>query len=294
MKSSEKKEYLLDTYILLNMRNFFLLAISLFFLSCGPKELAKINNGETCQATIEGFFYYEDYWYGDKPLLTTMGVGRQKEFLKGKILEITDEGVVFDQDRVSPVYKPEPRLFLNREIYSLIDENGEIIIGEFPNSKIQTEYLDLIIRRDATNAELQKLRLKPNKPFGYCITPDSYTVESIIWKRKSGDIDRTAVEPVGKFMVNNNEVNYLGTISIGRIPVKNVDTLSLPIKIIHRAAQAGVANQFGLVGALVYQSSITAKGVIGMLDLHLYHSEDFEPIGGMKKTHIKLQHNFQK
>lgn len=276
----------------LNLKNISLLAVSVFFLSCGPKELAKIDSGSPCPAIIEGYFHYEGNWFGEKPLLTTRGVGRNKEFRTGKIIEITDEGVVFDQDRVSPVYNPEPRLFLNREIHSLVDNNGEIIIGEFPNRQIRTEYLDLVIRRDVPDADLEIVRLRPNELFGYCITPDTYTLVNINWKRVNGDIDGTAFSPVGRFEVRDNEVNYLGWLSLGGSPLENSNTLSLPLRIVHRAQGSALASQFGLVGALLYEAGVSAEGVIGVLDLHLYHSEDFKPQGEMEITNMNVQQNF--
>jgi len=145
-----------------------ILLLTGFVAACSPvNTLSDFDPAGVCPATIEGNVIETTKWMGDAPLLVTRSVGRNFDYRTGVIEEITNEGVIFNEDRRSVANNPGPKEFKKSQIVSLINEDGEIIMGEFPEDNVKTEYYQVVIRKAGSveNEKPDAFRLYPQKEF---------------------------------------------------------------------------------------------------------------------------------
>ncbi len=106
-----------------------LTVVSLLLSSCAStKKAATLDKRPDCSCSLEGYFETKAVWSDKAPAL----INKINETFYGEIIEINDEGVLFDKTKSSPFYDPEPYLIPYNEIKSLIDENRNVIYGEIP------------------------------------------------------------------------------------------------------------------------------------------------------------------
>lgn len=268
------------------MRRYVLILLLIGLIAaCSPvNTLSDYDPESFCPSSIEGNVIETTKWMGDAPLLVTRSVGRNFDCRTGEILEITEDGVVFNEDRRSMANNPGPKEFKKSEIVSLIDEEGEVIMGEFPEGNLKTEYYQVVMR-SAGSPEIEKpyvFRLYPQKSFSYCLQPGEYEIEAIGWLRKNKDSDITA-DPINrKLIIEEGNANYFGDIYVNmNEDMGGYDRMRVPIKIQerpNRSASWGMA--FGLVGAIIDAAS-RDRGIIGMLDLQMVSQPDYKSVSGL-------------
>lgn len=262
------------------------LGISLLFAGCSsPKTLQTFaDNGEACKTTIEGTVTETQKWLGDAPLLVTRGVGRDFEFRKGEILEYSDEGVLFHESRRSVANNPDPKFYSTNRIYSLIDEQGNILTGEYPDEDYGTNYFLLQIQKPENEEKIGGILLKPGKPFNYCADPGEYQLQSIIWERNNGDSDITAdyVELSNLFSIEENTANYLGDIYVNLDDdIDDAQRHTYPMKELSRPDRTtSWVVGFGLTGAVINQIA-KDRGIVSILNFQVVENVEYESSSGM-------------
>lgn len=256
----------------------------IIFSGCSQyNKLKRTEKVDNCTSTLEGNVIETDKWLGDTPLLVTRTVGRNFEYKKGKILEITDDGVLFDENRRSIAYNPEPRLYSNDEIHSLVDETGTIVQGVYPDSNLETRHFQFTIQKLASDKKPDMFRIYPDEPFSYCIEPGEYRFVSLIWQRNDGnsDISSPWFMQSNTMIINVNRTNYLGDIYVNNSQKKEfalmyeypLEELERPNKNFYVGFQHGWI--IGVAGAVLTEA-MRERGVIGILELQIIENLDYE------------------
>ncbi|GAB5408986.1 MAG: hypothetical protein BalsKO_13510 [Balneolaceae bacterium] len=150
--------------------------------------------------------------YADFDLLAFRSIGREISFLEGKIIEITDTGVLFDENRRSLTSNPKPSFYNSKNISSLVSGEKGLLIGEYPNVDFFTKRLAVIFSSKFNPTVKKSLELKPNHDFSYCIRPGEYNIDRIVWVRNNDDKDRNSEPLELSFTIEKNKINYLGNI----------------------------------------------------------------------------------
>lgn len=69
---------------------------------CSSPRATLLDKDPSCVSSVEGFFESPSVWRGKAPALLVKE-GRRVAPVYGELVEVTDEGIVFDPARVSPV-----------------------------------------------------------------------------------------------------------------------------------------------------------------------------------------------
>jgi len=205
------------------------------------KLLSKVPD---CTSSLEGYLHSSPVWAGNPSVLIIRRM-RDPEVLDGVIMEKREDGILFDQDRISRFVDPEPKLYPYKNIIAAVDEKLRVIHGDLPKDYTRTWGMDLELE-DGASKPLH-IKLKPNEYFGYCVPPGLYYVGSVRFSTSDGDRDRSVGPPRLKIRIQENRSNYIGDVYLhGDLP----DSSRL-IAIPYRAeSRAGLASM-GLVGAVM-------------------------------------------
>lgn len=223
-------------------------------------------------------------WVGDAPLLITKRVGRNFDYRRGEIIEYNEKGVLFNEDRRSLVNTPEQEYYSENEIYSLIGDDGSILIGEYPDQEYETRYFIFFLKETGTEEFISGIKLEPGKAFSYCVDPGEYKLESIIWERKNGDEDKSSdmLNLSSPFTVKSDSANYLGSIF-----VNYNDDIPKAEKFVYRMKEhkrpdrsIGLGIGFGLSGVLINEIAKN-KGIVSTLKFQVVNNEDFKSSAGL-------------
>lgn len=265
----------------------------LFLLGCSSQNTLQSfkESGESCQTTIEGTVTETQKWLGDAPLLVTRGVGRNFDFREGEILEYNEEGVMFHEVRRSVANNPDPKFYPTSQIFSLIDENGNILTGEYPDEDYGTNYFMLSIQKIGSDEKASGILIQPGKPFSYCAEPGEYVLNSIIWARNNGDSDITSdyVEFSNVFTIHENSANYIGDIYVNLDEkMEFANRYRYPMKELSRPDRtAGWVVGFGLTGAIINEFA-RDRGVVSILDFQIMNNLDYESSAGLPVRFTEL------
>jgi hypothetical protein len=261
-------------------RSFIALGVFLFILtSCGP-EVKILTPNSKCQTTVEGFYHVRVYmkWSEEAPTLFWKSKG-QLHGVSGKILEINDEGVLFDPRREGPFYDPKPKFFPKDQIVTLIDSARHVILGEIPEKYTDGWQMVLWVKNvSLKNTEVIPLKLLPNSPFGFCMVPGLYHIERIQFKNKVGIIDEGLEIPNLFFKVERNKANYIGDLYLDP---KEFDqsVIGISYKNVYSPKEAFWAGAIGgLWGSALYHAYKAAKGADGVHFLMIKKNENFKSI----------------
>lgn len=266
----------------------------LLLVGCKPYENLQTfeDGGEACPATIEGTLTETPKWIGDVPLLVTKGVGRNFEYRTGEILELTEEELLFDEDRRSVANNPAPRHYPVRQIYSLIDENGSIVAGEFPDEDYGTKHYILSIQEVGSDGKPEGIIMEPDKKFSFCAKPGEYQLTSVLWKRNNGDTDVVAdyIDFSTVFTVQDQTANYIGSIYANfDEDIEQAKRHGYPMKVHSRPQNtAGMIIGFGLTGAVIDEIS-REKGIVSFINFQVYENPDFQSMSGYPIQFTEVQ-----
>lgn len=267
------------------------LILSLCYLtSCSTTELTKYSSSNPCFTTLEGKFKSSiPKWRGETPNLLIKGQGSSVEKISGKVIEVKEDGVLFDQKRQSPTYDPEPKFYPKDEIYSFIDSNGELIFGENPRKKHDIEKVKFIFNTSSNDdTKPVSFKAKKDQVFSYCITPGTYTLDRIFVDRGKLYVDKSAKNIELQVDVKSSATNYLGTLYIDYTDSLQIQpSFHIPLKMHNRPKGMVYGVAFGLVGAATY--SAKNSGVIDSLDLQVSHDSEYDPVSVKQVHYISIK-----
>jgi|GEM_PF-1736674 len=267
----------------------FLPIVFLYLTGCtSTQKLQEYKEGRsTCSATLEGNLFESDKWPGDAPLLVERTVGRNFEYRKGRILELTDEGVLFDENRRSMANNPEPKFYSFNEIHSLIDSTGTLIQGEFPDSRLRTDTYEFYLNKFGPEGGRFKFNIAPDKPFHYCIDPGEYELRAVIWKRQDGNSDITSPYYfLGHTMViENDRANYLGNIYVN---ISDQHLLASHYEFLMQAYERpnknfyyyGQSSLFFSFAGIVLTEVMRDRGIVAVLDVQIVDDLKYKSVTG--------------
>ncbi len=246
-------------------------------------KLTKIEKRPRCPTTVEGQFVSEEEWHGKAPAIIFRERGHYKIY-PGEIISLDSAGVIFDADRQSPVFDPEPKYYPFKEIETVVDSEGKAIAGKFPAKLITIWHIELHLKNlDNPEVPVSIIETEPNKPFGFCIPPGSYAIKEIRFIDDHSNIDINADSLNISLKIQASRVNYIGDIYLDSQPPENLsaDSLTIPYKIHSRPegqAMAGVLG--GAIGGMLYAADLNAMGIIGEHTLWFVNNMDhFEKKG---------------
>lgn len=261
-----------------------------FLTSCSTTELTKYDSQNPCFTTIEGIFKSSiPKWNGETPILVMNRVGSDPERLSGKVVEIRENGVLFDEDRRSAIHNPEPAFYAKDEIHSFVDENGKLVFGENLHYDHTVKQLKLIFNSKLKDSiDPYSFKAKQDEIFSYCITPGSYEIDKILVQRGKGYQDISKKNIGLEFTVENSKSNYLGTLYLDyQDSLISATSFNIPLKMHSRPEGTSYAVMFGLVGATTYM--LSNKGIIDTLNVKILHDDNFTPhsVNEIRNSYLK-------
>lgn len=269
-----------------------LLLFCLFlFPGCTPK-VATLDDRPNCYSSVEGYFESETVWTGDTPSLFVATTGSDHKILKGTVTAVQEDGIVFDRERLSPTFDPEPQLYPNENIIAYVDSTGRVARGTLPSDEGSILNMTLFVRPTANpDGNEKRIILEPNSRFGFCMPPGTYTVTDIHFEEnKSGNVDRAVRYGTVQLTVSADSANYLGTVQLNTESLDAPSVYPIPVEPESRPQSAFVSGfLFGAIGSVVHDIAIEAQDIIGVHALSTQQNPDFEPTASIPKNPSKLQ-----
>jgi hypothetical protein len=256
------------------MKTILLITISLFLASCSGVDTAvRTSDNPNCTSVVEGSFQSKTIYDGKVPVLIFNKSTKDGASIYGKILSVTNEGVMFDQDRISPFVDPEPKLFPLDQIACVIDSNEIVVYGTIPNRKAMVWNMDIIMNRnDDTTQKPLKFELTAGEKFSFCVPPGKYSAKEIYFNHGE-DIDEGVLIPVFSFVVSPQKVNYIGELRLDVDSANTTGVSLVPYKMRHRSS-SGWGAMFGLVGGIA-EVLTTDYGIQGGHRLRILRDEHY-------------------
>jgi len=275
------------------MRRYGIISFLALVLLAGCSTVENLREYETgtntCHSTIEGELVESDKWIGDAPLLVERTVGRNFEYRKGTILELTDEGVLYDEDRRSMANNPDPEFYKFDDIYSLIDSTKTLISGTYPDSRLRTDYFEFYLQKIGAEEKLKKFRLKPGQSFQYCIDPGEYSLSSVVWMRQDGnsDISSPFYTTGHTFTINEGMANYLGGIYVNHSEQQELanhytfymEELERPNRDFYIYTDGVEGLILGIAGT-IFTELMKERGIVSVLDVQIVDNLAYESVSG--------------
>jgi hypothetical protein len=218
--------------MILRERSVFHTVILLVLLLTGcASSLSRINNSPQCTTTIEGFLHSGlRAWLGPRPCIIVRDFGKH-DFWFGEILEVRDDGVVFDQNRISALSDPKPEFIRYKDTIAVIDEHGGVLHGKVPKDYSRTFALELELSCVSdVDVDPVKLKLEQNEPFGFCIEPGIYQVTNIRFDGENDYEDEAVAFPTLRIDIHDSVSNYIGDIYLNCKDVTGCE-LMLPVDV---------------------------------------------------------------
>ncbi|WP_340105253.1 hypothetical protein [Rhodohalobacter sp. 8-1] len=265
--------------------------VFIYLAGCSPVDkLQKYKEGESaCTATLEGHLFETDKWIGDAPLLVERSVGRNFEYRKGRILELSEEGVMFDEDRRSMANNPEPEFYKYDDLHSLIDSTGTVIQGEYPDSRLRTDYYEFYLSEIGSGNDPVMFRIEPDKPFRYCIDSGEYGLQTVVWRRQDGtsDISSPFYMPGHSIVVEKGMANYIGNIYVNHSEQHefanhykfHMEAHERPNSGFYIYGQGSNALFLG-IASTIFSELMRERGIVSVLDVQIVDDLGYESTTG--------------
>src|SRR6056297_500856 len=275
------------------MRRYGIISFLALVLLAGCSTVENLREYETgtntCHSTIEGELVESDKWIGDAPLLVERTVGRNFEYRKGKIVDITDNGVLYDEDRRSMANNPAPEFYEFDDIYSLIDSTKTLISGTYPDSRLRTDYFEFYLQKIGSEEKLKKFRLEPGRSFQFCIDPGEYSLSSVVWMRQDGnsDVSSPFYTPGHTFTIEAGMANYLGGIYVNHSEKQELanhyefymEELERPNRDFYIYTDGVEGLILGIAGT-IFTELMRERGIVSVLDLQIVDDLAYESVSG--------------
>jgi hypothetical protein len=207
----------------------FVLAFLLYSCSNYQNLKTKIEN-PGCQTTISGNLHY-NFKFSNKDTIMLLKRNISDILIKGKIIEKTNEGFIFDPNKRDG-HDEGPKLYNFEDIKYIIGLDGKFIYGDlFDSIKFDNFSLKLTLSKfdsSIVKPYISSIVINANEPFDYCIEPGKYKIREIstlFFKHYSIDL------PEIIFDVEKGKDNYLGDIYLDSlISGDNVNLLKFEYK----------------------------------------------------------------
>ncbi|MEM8558944.1 MAG: hypothetical protein AAGG50_14080 [Bacteroidota bacterium] len=262
-----------------------LLLTFVVFTGCMPTAQV-LREGVDCPSTVEGLLVSEVQWNRKVPALVVRD-GRDEKVVYGEIVEQTDSTVVFDPGREGPFYDPEAKSYPLAEVVALVNEQREVVVGTVPDPYATVWFVELQVTPRQGGAT-QRLLLRPNMPFAYCLDPGTYIVEQVRFGDNQGNTDESVKLPVMAFNVQPETSTYIGSFELDVPPSDAEDVVAIPYRVAERknpSIVAGIAG--GAVGVGLLYLFRQARGAEGIRTLQVQDDSTFETQGSTRqRTHI--------
>jgi hypothetical protein len=244
-----------------------LLSVVPIMAGCTSKAVL-LTNAPDCTSSVEGFLHSPAVWMGNPSVLIRKRMNTL-EVVDGVIVEQQYDGIVFDQDRVSPFFDPGPELYPYEDLVAAVDEHRKVIHGELPKEYTRIWALELHVRPvDQPKARTLRMSFKPNERFGYCVPPGVYEVKRILFVTRDGDKDEGVQFPELRLSVQENHSNYIGDLYLNAAGSDTSRAISIPYKVLARPNQgAALGAMFGPAGGVLHA---VAKATAGTATHALY------------------------
>jgi hypothetical protein len=242
---------------------------------CTSRNALTTKESQDCQAVVEGTFRsfpvfspIETY-----PYLVLKKANGEFEHISGKILGIDSSGILFDQDKVSAFYDPEPKVYPYQEIQYAVDSTPRVIYGPTPQAleKVCDIRLVLIHAEDSSGQPLS-FSIENGERFSFCVDSGTYFLKEIHFQSGS-DIDSGAILPKMSFHAAGKSVNYIGNFLLDR----DSSACAIPYKMEKRPARVLLPTLFGLTGSAI-QALTTNYGVIGFHRFRIIRDDDYRTL----------------
>jgi len=259
-------------------------------LGCSQSKLVTFNSESPCVSTVEGFYHTGESWDDETPALICHE-GQSYVVRYGKVLAMDEQTVLFDEKKGAYMIDPKPENFSLKEVYTIIDEEGNIIHGHLPAKYSKSWRIEMhICRIDDPNQKIKKMTLFPESSFSYCLESGTYKVEQMLFIDPKSNIDRYSDSQEFVFNVENNAVNYIGDIYLD-LSGNEGSTYDLPYMIHSRPQAAAVAGVMGgAIGGAILAAAQASKGVIGTHKLRIVENDSFNAKAPMPvKVHLFQQ-----
>ena len=210
----------------MNFKTILTVAVFVLFSGCVNRAV-KTKNDPNCRTTLVGKLHVPLYWTGEKPPVLVRKHDYQYTTYYGQIIEINENEVIFDQNRESLLFNPEPTSFPIEEVACLIDSSGKVLLGSIP----RTYYTPWEFEIGVVPVENEKrkplwIRFDANQPFSYCLPPAKYKIKSFIFFKGPQVYDYSYGRPSTTFVVEPNKTNYLGDLFLD-VPLEKAYTITV-------------------------------------------------------------------
>ncbi len=262
------------------------------FIGCSNTESAlKTTESPSCPTVVEGFFHSGETWIGKPPEIKGSAICVKREpdadpkTIYGKIIGADDKGIRFLPKRAG-LYQPDSAYYTFDQVVWAIDKDGKAIRGEVPKGvkKVVWSMEIEISNIDQPEAKHITMELDPNERFSYCLNPGTYIVKKISYNADAGSGEECKDEsdslPNVTMNVNPFVINYIGDLYLDLRADTLPNVYSLPTIILKRPGY-DVGMQFGLIGALAYESTIERPPT------HTFSVEDDSTEAASNQVHWK-------
>lgn len=244
----------------------FLLIIFVSFTACRNFALTTFENPK-CKTIISGFMSCNGRWDQKVPVLfMKLEDGIRIRF--GAIIDRNADGFIFKPDRTQNYGPyPKPRLVKYDEIICMLDSNGQVIYGTFPNKYLSFWRMEWeLVSSTKPKTSSIYLKFESNWNFSFCLEPGEYFVDNIIFKKSdvSNYSDFSEKLPEINIVVKPNKDNYIGDIYLDDINT-NIHVYNIPCAIGQRPSDANIGIMFGAIGAIANEISKSSKDVFHSL-----------------------------
>lgn len=233
------------------MKTILLISLSFLIAACSATKTAtKTSDDPRCTTAVEGNFKCRVLYVGTAPAFFVKTSEEHTKNLRGKIIEITDEGILFEAARVGVFGSPETRLFRYKDIVFAIDSSRKALYGTPPLKESLVWDMDLVVRRtDDTTANPLRLELKAGEKFSFCVPPGDYALYEIYFNH-GPDIDIGVKLPLLTFRVQPGKANYIGDLLLDMDSTDAPGSCIIPYKV-YKSQTAAMGVMFGLVGGIL-------------------------------------------
>lgn len=269
-----------------------------FFLvsGCAPK-VSTLGERPNCSSSLEGHYNSAPAWTGPTPALIVTD-GDDPYWIAGEINEVRKDGIVFDEEGLTPTRDPAPEFYSDDQISTYIDSSGTIVRGSLP-PKLATRWkIMLFVRHErAVDGREKQMVLQPNSRFGFCMKPGTYVVEDIHFEVKEsgdrqltdGDVSEATRFGSIQFSVAADSANDLGRIRLNKDSLGQSSAYPIPIsKEMSVTTHTGEAPR-GMPAPMPMTTTFKIPGFTRIHAIAVEQEPDFQPKASLPLNPTPLQ-----
>lgn len=200
-----------------------LLLLLVFFTFSCTKKLVKYSSPDDCKTVMAGEFH-NLYSYPGKGSCLFMNTGSKNKKIYGQIIELKDNGLLFDQ-KDEGLFRPGIKFLDFRDVRCVINDSGEVIYGLPPGNVCTILRMNITLKKiDVSDEQLVQFQIDSNEPFSFCIQPGKYKIHKFVFYNKNISIEHFENLPTMEFEIEKDKINDLGRILIDIIQFPENDS----------------------------------------------------------------------